>query len=106
TTYRAVEDELIRKLNQNQAPDFDFARYRASAKPQKVAQVNEYLDGHLRDHAELRRKREALAKLGAVVPVALDLGSMRLGRAQRMADPAERKAELERAEKTFVAVRG
>jgi hypothetical protein len=43
---------------------------------------------------------------GVVVPVAIDLGIMRLGRAQRLANPAERKAELEQAEKTFLAVRG
>jgi tetratricopeptide (TPR) repeat protein len=41
-----------------------------------------------------------------VVPVAIDLGVVLLRRGQGMADPDARKAELERAEKTFLAVRG
>jgi tetratricopeptide (TPR) repeat protein len=41
-----------------------------------------------------------------VVPVALDLGMVLLRRAQGMADAAARRRELEKAEKTFLAVQG
>ena len=49
--------------------------------------------------AELRRAAR-------VVPIALDVGTLTLYRAQGMADAASRQATLEQAEATFLAVRG
>jgi hypothetical protein len=103
---RAIEDGIIAHLRSGKAKDFDYQRHKTSSRPQQDAMVNEYVDRELRDSPELRQRRDGMVRLAAVVPVALDLGSMRLLRAQRMADPAERKAELERAEKTFLSVRG
>ena len=40
------------------------------------------------------------------MPVALDLGIVLLQRGQRLNDPAARRAELEKAEKTFLAIQG
>jgi hypothetical protein len=106
TALHSAEDNVISSLKTGHASGFDYARYRRSSQAQQDAQVAEYISEHLRDNAQLARRREEFVRLGVVVPVALDLGMMRLGRAQRMGDPAERKGELERAEKTFLAVRG
>ena len=48
--------------------------------------------------------RNSLTELNQVVPVAIDFGFLQLTRAQQLADSAQRKVELENAEKTFLSV--
>ena len=66
----------------------------------------EYIDRQIKDDPAVDAAREKLAKQAMVVPAALDLGMVTLQRAESMKDPAARRAELERAEKTFLAIRG
>ena len=73
---------------------------------QRQAMAMEYINRQIKDDPAVDAAREKLAKQGMVVPAALDLGMVTLQRAQSMKDPAARRAELERAEKTFLAIRG
>jgi hypothetical protein len=97
--------QVVDQLKRGNAPDFDYARHKQANDDQKADMVDEHISRRLKKDPNLRRQREALARASVVVPVALDLGILQLERAQHLNDPAARKAELERAEKTFVAVR-
>ncbi len=104
-TIKSTQATALERLKNKKAKDFDFRRFEEAPQRQQEEMVQDYIIRELQGSAELKRLREALQREAAVVPVALDLGRMQLERAQRMADPAQRKAELERAEKTFLAVR-
>lgn len=67
--------------------------------------VRRYIQARIKDDSRIAATREAPAGKSDVVPVALDLGIVMLRRAQEMSDPAARQAELEKAEKTFLAIR-
>ena len=102
----SAQESLIADLQGGKAAGFDYKRYEKAAQVQRNQMINDYLANRFKDKPELKRQQELLFAQMSVVPVALDLGIIRLGRAQAMTRPEERKAELERAEKTFLAVRG
>jgi hypothetical protein len=68
--------------------------------------VDQYLNNALKDDAGVQAAVEALRRELRVVSVALDLGVVLLRRGQALADADARKAELEKAEKMFLAIRG
>lgn len=94
------------QLQSGKAPGFDYARVRRAAENERKALVADYMSRQVKDDAAAEAARETLAKQGMIVPAALDLGMVTLQRAQAMKDPAARRTELERAEKTFLAIRG
>ncbi len=107
--YQALEDSasqrVVDELNKGNVPDFAYTRYKQAAKEQQQEMVGTYIFGRLKNDAALAREREAVTRASGVVAVALDLGILRLERAQKLNDAAARKTELEQAEKTFLAVR-
>lgn len=68
--------------------------------------VDRYADPRVRQQASMVRMQERLQEALRVVPLALDLGTLRLYRAQAMSQEPARDAELVAAEKTFLAVQG
>src|ERR1043165_7769699 len=68
--------------------------------------VDAYLDKWMKSDAVIARASKNLVEANQIVHVALDLGIVQLGRAQNLQDPSARKAELEAAEKTSLAIRG
>jgi predicted negative regulator of RcsB-dependent stress response len=106
SAFTNAEAGVIAGLRNGNAAGFNFAGWKTAPKNVQEQMVEDYLTRQMKDNPELNRLREALQREAVVVPVALDLGMMQMGRAQGMANPAERKGELERAEKTFLAVRG
>jgi hypothetical protein len=101
-----VQEQILQELQSGKAPGFDYARHREAGEAARKALVLDYLDERLKNDPDLKQAQEAVIREAGVVPVALDLGVVLLRRAQTMADPAARRAELEKAEKTFLAVRG
>ncbi|HEX5137223.1 MAG TPA: hypothetical protein VFY93_09635 [Planctomycetota bacterium] len=98
-------DREAKRLNAGIAPEEMKRRWDAAGtEEQRDAIVTEHLNGVVEADPVVRAGREKAMKLAGVVPVALDLGHVRLRRAQGMADPAARKAELEAAEKTFLSI--
>jgi hypothetical protein len=105
TAEQSVAQHVFDELKNGRATDFDFAAYDKAAEARKREMVEDLVMTRVKNDPELRRRREALARAAVVVPVALDLGTLQAERAQHLNDPAARKAELERAEKTFLSVR-
>jgi hypothetical protein len=107
--YTRAEDDaakqVIKELQDGTAPGFDYNRHRAADEAAKKALIQEYLLGRIKDNPALKETSDALAREAVVVPAVLDLGIVRLRRAQELADPAARTAELKKAEETFLAIR-
>lgn len=103
---KAAQARVVDLLSKGNAPGFDYARYDRVDKVKQGVMVSDYIDDQLKDDSGLREARRKLSADAAVVPAALDLGMVRLQRAQAVADPSARKRELEAAEKVFLSVRG
>jgi tetratricopeptide (TPR) repeat protein len=103
---KEADKKIVESLNSKKAPGFSYDRYKAAGKVQQDTMVQEYIQLKLRDDPDVSAAREAMAREAEVVPVALDLGIVLLRRGQAQTDPEARRAELEKAEKTFLAVRG
>lgn len=101
-----AQTRAIADLNANRAAPDWYARYQKATEPAQKQMVQEYTRDHLLHDPIVASARGALEQASDVVPVALNLGIVRLNRAQGMTDPTARKAELEEAEKVFLAVSG
>lgn len=97
---------LLNTLQNGTAPGFPYQRYDRAGKDEQDALVRDYLGAKLKDDPGVKSALDAIRSSARVVPVALDLGIVLLQRARNRNDPALRRAELEKAEKTFLAVRG
>src|SRR5262249_38533263 len=101
-----VDNDVLAELKQGRAMNFDIRAYRAANKDEQQRMVQDYLDNRLRDDPRFKNAQAALRGQRPVVQAAMDLGVVLLRRAQAEAKPETRKKELERAEKSFLAVRG
>ncbi len=102
---QSVSDRALEQLRRGAAPPSFYTQYEHLSKDQQSAKVDEYISNAMKNDAALKQCEETLRKESVIVPVALDLGIVRLRRAQAMSGP-ERKPELEAAEKLFTAIRG
>jgi tetratricopeptide (TPR) repeat protein len=83
---------------------FDFKLYEQQPEDRQRQMVSEFIENRIKHDPAANTLRGQFAAETSVVPVALDLGMLQLQRAQGLAGD-DRKAELERAEKTFLAIR-
>lgn len=99
-----IEREAIEELRTGKAPMFDFKLYEQQPEERQQQMVSEYIENRIKRDTTANTLREQFAAEASVVPVALDLGMLQLQRAQGLQGD-ERKSELERSEKTFLAIR-
>lgn len=105
TQMKAAQDRVLDSLKSGNAPGFDYKRHKLLGKDRQSDMIEEYIGIQLKNDASLRAARERLMAERGVVATVLDLGLAQSQRAQKMPDPAARKAELEAAEKTFLSIR-
>jgi tetratricopeptide (TPR) repeat protein len=103
---RQANDRIVQELRDGKAPGFDFERAKSASKEAVSRMADEYINDRLRKDPALREAARAASAEAIVGDALLDLGLVQLQRAQGLAGPKERKAELERAEQTFLSVRG
>jgi tetratricopeptide (TPR) repeat protein len=110
---KALEDTLnqgwereINLLKEGKGPADFYQKYDAAGKDQQRGIVREYVNGRLKNDPQYRSTQEALEREAPVVPVAMELGIVMLQRAQAQHDGQARKAQLEAAEKVFLAIGG
>lgn len=101
-SYRRALDHL----NDGRAPKSFYTAYDQASEAEQEALVDGFISDWMERDAAYQRALEQLHAAGRIVHVTLDLGIVQLNRAQSLRDPAARKAELEAAEKTFLAIRG
>ncbi len=104
-TVAAVSERALADLNANRADRSFYESYKTASKAQKAEMVDNYIESRMRNDPAFKRMLAEFKEANQVVPVALDLGIVQLNRAQNLKDAADRKTELEAAEKTFLAIR-
>ncbi len=104
--FTTAQERVIGQLEKGEAPESFYQKYNTSSSDQQNVMVQEYMADKIKDDPEIAKTQESLQRAAEVVPVALALGFVLLRRAQEMDDPQARQAELEKAEKTFLAIRG
>jgi Tfp pilus assembly protein PilF len=98
-------DALEQRIRSGDAAGFPYARFSEATQKEKLTLYNDYVKKQLEQNPGLRQAREGLIREGRVAGAALDLGIVFLNRARKQGDPADRKTDLEKAEKMFLAVR-
>lgn len=96
----------LANLNAGRGPASFYTQYDKLSKDKQDALVDKYLQDEIKNSHDVKAKQDALIQAAEIVSVALDLGIVRLRRAQGMSDAGERRKELEAAEKLFLAIRG
>ena len=101
-----VWDETLKYLNDGKAPK-KFYRDHDKANEAEQQQMVDDVFAKRRDRSPaVKTALKNYQDAAAVAPVALDMGLVMLRRAQTLTNPEERRSELERAEETFLAIRG
>ncbi|HVT80888.1 MAG TPA: hypothetical protein VHM90_09540, partial [Phycisphaerae bacterium] len=103
---KAAWDHEVQLLRENKGPPDFYKAYEAASKDEQDALVSNYISGRLKDNPEIRAVQDAAERETHVVPVVLDLGMVMLERAQGIADPAQRKQQLEATQSIFLAIKG
>jgi tetratricopeptide (TPR) repeat protein len=98
---RAIGD-----LEHNRAGEAFYSRYRSASKDEQRSMVNTYIRDAMTRDGTYKRALAELQASSKIVHVTLDLGIVQLNRAQALQEAAARRAELEAAEKTFLAIGG
>ncbi len=101
----SVSEGAVEDLRKGRGPSEFYNVYKGASEDAKQRMVDDFINERIKTSTQVRQARAALSAGGEIVNVALDLGIVQLNRAQGMASPAERKQELEAAEKTFLAIR-
>jgi hypothetical protein len=96
-----AQERALGQFRQAVPPDFD-----AADRAERVAMLNTYLGSALKADPDVLRAEDALRAEAPVVSAALELGTLLLEQAQVEKDPAARRADLKKAEETFVAIHG
>ncbi len=106
TAINTAWDHQIDLLNQGQGPSRFYDAYDRADEAEQITMVDTYVQEQIADNPSILAAIDNLTEASSVVPVALDLGIVMLGRASSMTDPQAKRAELEQAEQTFLAIRG
>lgn len=104
-TLDEIWDEAIEDLNKGLASDTFYESYEKADEAQQNELVNQFYSEKLEKSRKVDEALEKYQSAAAIVPVALDLGIVRLGRAMSMSNADERQAELAAAESVFLAVK-
>lgn len=104
--FERSQQQALSRLQRGAASDFSFIEYDGADKPTRQKMVDDYIMAAISKDPAIEQARENVRKAAEIVPTALDLGIVMLRRAQAMPDSDQRKAELQRAETTFLAIRG
>lgn len=93
-------------LQRGEAGNSWYTRYESVNETLQQEMVTKWVGQRMEKDAKLEAAIERLRAIGAIVPVALELGIVTLNRAHDQTDPDERERELAAAEETFLAIRG
>lgn len=102
---QASNDRAINELNHKLVNDPWVKQYEKKDKAGQEQMVSEYVLQRMKVDSALHAVQQKLAQAASIVPVALDLGIVRLYRGREMKDPEAKKKELEAAEKVFLSIR-
>jgi len=99
------QDQILKELERGNGPDSFYTKYERASESQQMQMVDDYLTKKLDNNRTIDEARQEYVSQTNIVPVALDLGMVKLRRAQACTDAEERRAELESAKETFTSIR-
>ena len=99
-------DSEFFKLQNGLAPDAFYEAYDKAPKTEQQLMVDTHLSEAVYNKPKYLDALKVYQESAAVVPVAMDFGVLQLRRAEGLSSQAERNAELEAAEKTFLSIKG
>jgi tetratricopeptide (TPR) repeat protein len=99
-------DLMLKELREGKAPEQFWKVYDKADKATQQQLVNSYLRDRLSAISEVTQRQQRYRQAATIVPVALDLGIVMVGKAQGSSNPDERKHYLQDAESTFLAIQG
>lgn len=105
-TIATISHRVVEELRAGQGDPSFYNKYEKATKAAKEEMVDDYIQARLQRDPGYQRAVADLKAANQIVHVTLDLGLVQLNRAQSLKGVAERKAELEAAEKTFLAISG
>ncbi len=97
----AVHERIFVMVDKGRATHFDYKKYNSVSQAERDILFTEYLNAWLRWEPAVRAANKERLAQARVVPAAIQLGIVRLYRAQKLADPQQRRKERERAEEAF-----
>lgn len=104
--WERLYDEEVDLLNQNVGPASFYKEWEAASAQDQPDVVDAYVRPRVEANPQMQRMQARWEAVLSVVPVAMDVGTLRLYRALEMEDAAARQMELQAAEKAFLAVQG
>ena len=105
TAFKTSQNAAIAALNARNAPGFDYARHDTSSKNKQEEMVDDFVIGRIKNDPSIRQAQQRVQAESRVTDATMDLGIIQLRRGQHSNDPAQRRHELENAEKTFLSIR-
>ncbi|PCK05999.1 MAG: hypothetical protein COA42_17745 [Alteromonadaceae bacterium] len=100
-----VWDATIDYLDKGRAPDKFYTKYELADNTEQNRLINEVYSVNVEKSRPIKRALDAYREAANIVPVALDLGIVRLSRAMSMSEQALREKELTAAKSMFLAVK-
>ena len=105
-TIASVSKRALQELREGRADHTFYENYDRASKAAQEEMVDKYIQNFMQRDSSYQHALNDFKEANQIVGVALDLGIVQLNRAQSLKTAAGRKAELEAAEKTFLAIRG
>jgi tetratricopeptide (TPR) repeat protein len=104
TAAHEFQQQVFAEIDRGGAADFPYDRYANAGQDERQAIEREYITARMKADPALVEKWAAVSRFNGAVEAALQLGTLRLQRAQGMDNAAARRAELKAAEETFLGV--
>ncbi len=101
-----TQENILELFRKGKAPADLYQRARRASPAEQQRIIGDYVASKLQEDVETRKRQQRLITETSLVPVVLELGMVRLNRAQATSDQDLRRRELEEAEKNFLAIRG
>jgi len=102
--WKTAQQAAFEELKKKGKGDPLYERYQRASEQEREEIVDEFIGNALKNDPLVARQRDVMRRQSRVVPVALDFGVVQLHRAQAIAYPRLRKAELQLAEETFLTI--
>ena len=93
------------RLNDGLGPDSFYSKYEKTPASEQQQMVDTYLGDIVYNKPKYLNALAVYRDAAKIVPVAMDFGILQLRRAEGLSSQAEREAELNSAEETFLSIR-
>lgn len=105
-SFAIVQQDAIDALRRGHESEEWYERFEQADESARSAMVAEVVARRVEEDADFTARRTRYREAARVVPVAMDLGIVRMQRSRSMSDAAAARRELEEAERVFTAIDG